>query len=137
MADVDALDKAPFRCPHPACKGAGREYAIKSLLKYVSPDVNLALVLDAKANSLFRRKHYKIHVKDTYCDFPTCPRGRPGSGFASPKDMHKHAWVAHPKHAAKKDFPNPRSMCELCGAVLRRKDNLIRHKTTSCPSRPH
>lgn len=82
------------------------------------------------------RKHYLNHAKPINCDFRTCPRSRRGNGFATKKDMHQHAWVAHPKHAEKKGYKKPEGQCELCGQWLRRKDNLARHKEKSCTGRP-
>lgn len=82
------------------------------------------------------RKHYLNHAKPILCDFDTCPRSRRGKGFATKKDMEQHAWVAHPKRAAEKGYQRPEGQCDLCGQVLRRKDNLPRHKEKSCKGRP-
>lgn len=81
------------------------------------------------------RKHYLNHLKHVLCDFATCPRGQPGKGFATSKDMHQHCWVAHPAHAREKNYPDPRGVCDLCGQVLRRKDNIRRHQENSCQAR--
>ncbi|PSR99191.1 hypothetical protein BD289DRAFT_424279 [Coniella lustricola] len=47
--------------------------------------------------------------------------------------MEQHCWVAHPREAAKKGFGSPSTQCDLCGAPLRRKDYLKRHKKSACP----
>lgn len=46
-----------------------------------------------------------------------------------------HCWAEHRTHAEKKGFPRPEGVCDLCGKVLRRKDNIGRHQKRACPSR--
>lgn len=83
----------------------------------------------------FCRKHYRHHTKPVPCDVLDCPRGRPGQGFASRKDMEKHCWVEHRLHAETKGFRSTEGYCDLCGQLLRRKDNIIKHQKRSCRSR--
>lgn len=111
LLPVDSIPGPPYRCPHPKCKG--KQYALRSVLK----------------------KHYRHHTKPVPCDVLDCPRGRPGQGFASRKDMEKHCWVEHRLHAETKGFRSTEGYCDLCGQLLRRKDNIIKHQKRSCRSR--
>lgn len=83
------------------------------------------------------RKHYVTHEPRVLCEYPRCPRGQKGKGFAHPREMYEHAWVHHRRFAAREGYRNYKCVCEVCGKELTKKGNLKRHKgSKSCHSRP-
>jgi len=66
-------------------------------------------------------KHLKVHDKPSecgLCQFKT----------AEVKDLNRHLWSHHRKHAASENIPNSEGVCGDCGQKCTRSDNLMRHQ---------